>query len=99
MPYSAFTSRPSNFFFVTTLITPATASEPYTAPPVAWTVSTRSINAVGIDEKSTWPPAPAPEKIEETLAPTKRRPFTSTSVRLVPRLKRLTKLRPTPKPA
>ena len=60
--------------------TPETASAPYTAeaPPVM--ISTRSIHAAGMRLVST-----ADEPADE---PTKRRPFTNTSVRLDPRLRR-----------
>ena len=67
------------------------------APPID-TVSTRSISLVGIVFRSTCPPPPADEKTVEALAPTKRRPLTSVSVRCEPRPYRLTKLWPTPNP-
>ena len=48
-----FAVKPSKSFFRMTLITPDTASEPYIAdaPPVI--ISTRSIRAAGIVDKST----------------------------------------------
>ena len=68
------------------LTTPATASAPYTAeaPPVI--TSTRSIHSTGMVLTST---AEEPE-----VAPTWRRPLTSTSVREVPMPRR--SIRPTP---
>ncbi len=69
------------------LTTPAIASEPYTAeaPPV--TTSTRSISAGGMLFRSTTP---------SVLAPTMRRPLTSTRVREGPRPRRSTVAVPVP---
>ncbi len=67
------------------LTTPETASEPYTdeAPPV--TISTFLTSACGNVLMSTVPLA---------IEPTERLPSSSTSVRLLPRLRRLIELMP-----
>ena len=72
----------------TKFTTPDTASEPYTddAPPVS--TSTRTINCVGITFKST--------SDEPALPATWRRPFTRTSVREVPKLRKSTVAKPPP---
>ncbi len=79
-------TSPSKSDLVITLMTPATASEPYTAdaPPVI--TSTRSINSAGIILKSTM--------LLDGTPPMKRRPLRSTRLRLSPRLRRSTELMP-----
>ncbi len=71
------------------LTTPAMASDPYSAEAPSLRISMRSIDAVGMEFRSTDASAPVPPG-------TNRRPLTSTNVRAVPRPRRLTRVEPSP---
>ena len=86
---NAFSSTPSIRLRVMMLTTPPIASEPYTAEPPSFRISTRSTAAVGMVFRSTAVPAPTPPL-------TMRLPSTSTSVRCEPRSRRFTCVSPSP---
>ena len=85
MPPWTLALKPVNFLSVMKLTTPPTASEPYDAeaPPV--TTSTRLISSCG-----NWLTSVTPV----TLAPTTRWPSSRVRVRIGPRPRRLSELRP-----
>src|SRR5690349_22319098 len=85
MPPSTLNLKPLNFLSVMKLTTPPTASEPYEAdaPPV--TTSTRFTSSCG-----NWLTSVTPV----TFAPTTRWPSSRVRVRMVPRPRRLSELKP-----
>jgi hypothetical protein len=81
MPYCASNSAPWKFFLRIRLTTPEMASAPYTAAAPPEMTSTLWMAAEGIVLRST---------VRLPLTGCTRRPLTSTRLRFVPRLRRLT---------